>query len=98
MFRAYLISLHTLPFIFCGINLLLTKIVFLKGDFKFLSAAGLIYMIFNGFGTLEIGHELYGIATWESFPETVGAFVFQSILLGIIHFVTAICMQRSHNY
>lgn len=98
MFRAYLISLHTLPLILCGTNIILTKIVFLKGDSKILSIAGLIYMIFNGFGTLEIGHALYGIATWESFPATVGTFVFQSVLLGIIHYSTALAMQKMHKY
>lgn len=67
MFRAYLITLHTLPLLFCGINIMITKIVFLRGDYKFLIIAGFMYMIFNGFGTLEIGHSLYGCATWEDF-------------------------------
>lgn len=46
---------------------MITKIIFLKGDYKFLIFAGMIYMIFNGFGTLEIGHEIYGLAPWDNF-------------------------------
>jgi hypothetical protein len=98
MFTVYLISLHTLPLICCFVNIMITKIIFLRGDYKFSMSAGMIYMIFNGFGTLEIGHELYGCVPWDNFSSTVGMFVFQSILLGIIHYISAVCMQKTHSY
>jgi hypothetical protein len=90
--------LHTLPLIFCALNIMITKIIFLRGDFKFLMAAGMIYMIFNGFGTLEIGHSLYGFVDWTEFTSTVGTFIGQSVLLGIIHYTTAVWMQKAHSY
>jgi len=98
MFDAYLITLHTIPFIFCAINILISKIIFLRGDYKYLMAAGMIYMIFNGFGTLEIGHEIYGCVMWDNFTKTIATFVGQSVLLGIIHYTTAVWMQKAHNY
>lgn len=98
MFAAYLISLHTLPLLFCSVNIMISKIIFLRGDYKFLMAAGMIYMIFNGFGTLEIGHDLYGFALWDDFTKTSITFVLQSILLGMIHSISAVLMQKAHSY
>ena len=71
---------------------MISKIIFLKADYKFLLMAGMIYMIFNGFGTLEIGHELYGWAKWDDLLDTFCMFGFQSVLLGIIHYASAMCL------
>ena len=73
--KIHLTTLHTLPLLFVTLNILVTKIVFLQRDYKICGFAGLIYMIFNAFGTFAIGHPLYPIATWSDIYGTVGMFI-----------------------
>jgi hypothetical protein len=80
--KVHLTTLHTLPLLFVSINMLVTKIVFLQRDYKICGFVGLIYMIFNAFGTFAIGHPLYPIINWQTFfYGTIGWFILQSMIL-----------------
>ena len=63
---------HTYPAATILANIMLTKIAFISSHYVYCIRIGVIYAVFNYWGTLSRGYPLYWFLKWESVPETIG--------------------------
>ncbi len=61
---------HSYPAAAILANIMFSKIAFVRSHYKYAIRIGVIYAVFNYWGTLSRGYPLYPFLKWESIPET----------------------------
>jgi hypothetical protein len=59
---------HSYPAVAMIANIWLSRVAFIRGHYIYCIRIGIVYAIFNYWGTLSRGHPLYPFLTWESVP------------------------------
>ena len=62
---------HSYPAAAILANIMLSRIAFIRSHYMYFIRIGVIYAVFNYWGTLSRGYPLYPFLTWESIPETI---------------------------
>jgi hypothetical protein len=62
---------HTYPAAAILANIMLSRIAFIRSHYIYCIRIGVIYAVFNYWGTLSRGYPLYPFLKWESIPETI---------------------------
>jgi len=76
----HMLTLHTVPIISSTINILLTDIILLKQDTKWIFWIGIFYMFANLAGTICNGKPIYPIVDWVNVPQTIFLFVLLALV------------------
>lgn len=67
--------LHATPIIMTTVNIYFSDIKILRADWKLVTWHGFFYMFANWLGAFDMGHEVYPLITWKSYPVTIGIFL-----------------------
>lgn len=59
---------HSYPAAAMLANIWLSRVAFIRSHYIYCIRIGIVYAIFNYWGTLSRGHPLYPFLTWESVP------------------------------
>ena len=92
---------HTTPILTSFIELIVTRMVFLKKDAKWSLFIGLLYIPVNYFGGLYEKSPVYasiGYMNWSNKWATFGILFGQACIMPIIVYITAIITQRIHGF
>ena len=62
---------HTYPAFAMVANIMLSRVAFIRSHYLYCVRIGVIYSVFNYWGTLSRGHPLYPFLTWENVPISI---------------------------
>jgi len=92
---------HSLPLISSIVELMITKMVFLKKDAKWSLFIGLLYIPVNYYGSKWTDAPVYGYISylnWHNFWQTFGIFFLQALIMPIVVYITAVITQHLHGF
>ena len=79
-----MLFVHSVPFISLLINLVYTKITFIKSHYCHSMVLGFIYIFFNYYGSMERGKNLYPIIRWENKVEVTFVVIALILFVGYV--------------